>query len=46
MNIKEKAEKLLSTIEKTHQFDEVYISEVGPVMGTYTSQGAVLAAVL
>ena len=43
---KEKAEKLLSTIEKTHQFDEVYISEVGPVMGTYTSQGAVLAAVL
>ena len=43
---KETAEKLLSTIEKTHQFDEVYISEVGPVMGTYTSQGAVLAAVL
>ena len=43
---KEKAEKLLSTIEKTHQFDEAYISEVGPVMGTYTSQGAVLAAVL
>ena len=43
---KEKAEKLLSTIEKTHQFDEVYISEVGPVMGTYTSEGAVLGAVL
>ena len=42
----EKADKLLSIIEKTHKFDEIYISEVGPVMGTYTSQGAVLAAVL
>ena len=45
-NCPEKAHKLLSIIEKTHKFDEVYISEVGPVMGTYTSQGAVLAAVL
>lgn len=42
----EKADKLLSIIEKTHKFDEVYISEVGPAMGTYTAQGAVLAAVL
>ena len=42
----EKAHKLLSIIEKTHKFDEVYISEVGPVMGTYTSEGAVLGAVL
>ena len=45
-NCPEKADKLLSIIEKTHKFDEIYISEVGPVMGTYTSQGAVLAAVL
>ena len=45
-NCPEKAYKLLSIIEKTHKFDEVYISEVGPVMGTYTSEGAVLAAVL
>lgn len=45
-NCPEKAQKLLSIIEKTHKFDEVYISEVGPVMGTYTSQGAVLGAVL
>ena len=45
-NCPEKAHKLLSIIEKTHKFDEVYISEVGPVMGTYTSEGAVLAAVL
>lgn len=45
-NCSEKAHKLLSIIEKTHKFDEVYISEVGPVMGTYTSEGAVLGAVL
>ncbi|MGN1033103.1 MAG: DegV family protein [Intestinibacter sp.] len=45
-NCPEKAEKLLSIIEKTHKFDEIYISEVGPVMGVYTAQGAVLAAVL
>ena len=45
-NCQEKAHKLLSIIEKTHKFDEVYISEVGPVMGTYTSEGAVLGAVL
>ena len=45
-NCPEKAHKLLSILEKTHKFDEVYISEVGPVMGTYTSEGAVLGAVL
>ena len=45
-NCPEKAHKLLSIIEKTHKFDEVYISEVGTVMGTYTSEGAVLGAVL
>ena len=45
-NCPEKAHKLLSIIEKTNKFDEVYISEVGPVMGTYTSEGAVLGAVL
>lgn len=45
-NCPEKAHKLLSIIEKTHKFNEVYISEVGPVMGTYTSEGAVLGAVL
>ena len=45
-NCPEKAHKLLSIIEKTHKFDEVYISEVGPVKGTYTSEGAVLGAVL
>lgn len=45
-NCPEKATKLLDIIEKTHKFEEVYISEVGPAMGTYTSEGAVLAAVL
>lgn len=45
-NCPEKADKLLSIIEKTHHFNEVYISEVGPVMGTYTAEGAVLGAVL
>ncbi|WP_455544229.1 DegV family protein [Intestinibacter sp.] len=45
-NCPEKAQKLLSIIEKTHKFEEIYISEVGPVMGTYTSEGAVLGAVL
>ena len=45
-NCPEKAHKLLSIIEKTHKFDEVYISEVGPVLGTYTSEGAVVGAVL
>lgn len=45
-NCPEKVEKLLSIIEKTHKFEEIYISEVGPAMGTYTAEGAVLAAVL
>ena len=41
-NCPEKAHKLLSIIEKTHKFDEVYISEVGPVMGTYTDRKSVV----
>lgn len=45
-NCPEKAQKLLSIIQNTHNFEEIYISEVGPVMGTYTAEGAVLGAVL
>ncbi len=33
-------------LEKENQFKEVMISEVGPVMGTYTAKGAILVSVL
>ncbi|RDY24904.1 DegV family protein [Romboutsia maritimum] len=45
-NCKEKALKIKEMIEKQHEFKETIISEVGSVMGTYTSSGAILVSVL
>ena len=45
-NCLEKAEKIKEVILKKHSFEEVIISEIGSVMGTYTSEGAILVSVL
>ncbi len=45
-NCPEKAEKVREILEKDNQFKNVIISEVGPVMGTYTSKGAILVSIL
>ena len=45
-NCPEKAIKVREMLEKENQFKEVMISEVGPVMGTYTAKGAILVSVL
>lgn len=45
-NCLDKALKVRAMMEEKHQFDEVVISEVGSVMGTYTSEGAILVGVL
>ncbi len=45
-NCPEKAMKIKEVLEKYHDFKEVYVMEVGPSMGVYTSEGAVLAAVI
>ena len=45
-NCLEKALKVKESLQSIHQFDEVHIMEVGPSMGVYTSEGAILAAVL
>lgn len=45
-NCPEKALKVRAMMEEKHQFEDVVISEVGSVMGTYTSEGAILVAVL
>lgn len=45
-NCKEKAFKIKEMIEKQHEFKETIISEVGSVMGTYTSSGGILVSVL
>ena len=33
-------------ILKNHNFEEVMITEIGSVMGTYASEGAILVSVL
>lgn len=45
-NCLEKAEKAKEMILKNHSFEEVIITEIGSVMGTYTSEGAILVSVL
>lgn len=45
-NCKEKAEKIAKHIEENYEHKDIIISSIGPVMGTYTSEGAILIAVL
>ena len=45
-NCLDKALKVKEMMLKNHNFESVMISEVGSVMGTYTSNGAVLISVL
>ncbi|MGL6108384.1 DegV family protein [Romboutsia sp.] len=45
-NCPHKADKVRELLEKEHQFKKIIISEVGPVMGTYTSKGAILVSAL
>ncbi len=45
-NCLEKAIKVKELIEVNHKFKDVMISEVGSVMGTYTSKGAILVSIL
>lgn len=45
-NCPEKAMKIKEILESYHDFKEVYVMEVGPSMGVYTSEGAVLVAVI
>ena len=45
-NCPEKALKIKEVLENYHKFEEVHIMEVGPSMGVYTSEGAVLVAVI
>lgn len=45
-NCPEKALKVKEVLESTHNFEEVHIMEVGPSMGVYTAEGAILAVVL
>ena len=45
-NCLDKALKVKEMMLKNHNFESVMISEVGSVMGTYTSKGAVLISVL
>lgn len=45
-NCPEKAEKIKSLILKNNKFEEVMMCEIGSVMGTYTSEGAILVSVM
>lgn len=45
-NCPERAMKMKEVLENYHDFKEVYVMEVGPSMGVYTSEGAVLVAVI
>ena len=42
----DKAYKIKESLEKEYKFKDIIISEIGPVMGTYTSQGAILISSL
>ena len=41
-----RAMKIKEVLEDYHNFEEVHVMEVGPSMGVYTSEGAVLVAVI
>ncbi|WP_373598929.1 DegV family protein [Paraclostridium bifermentans] len=45
-NCEEKACKIAKHIEENYEHKDIIISSIGPVMGTYTSEGAILIAVL
>ena len=45
-NCPEKAEKIKQFIEENSKFKEILIAEIGPIMGTFTSEGAILVSVL
>ena len=45
-NCLDKAMKIKEVLEDYHDFKEVHVMEVGPSMGVYTSEGAVLVAVI
>ena len=45
-NCLEKALKVKEIMLEKHRFEDITISEVGSVMGTYTSKGAILISVL
>ncbi|MBC5995987.1 DegV family protein [Romboutsia ilealis] len=42
----EKALKIKESLETKYKFKDIIIAEIGPVMGTYTSQGAILVSSL
>ena len=45
-NCEDRALKIKETLESHYDFEEIHIMEVGPSMGVYTSEGAVLVAVI
>ena len=45
-NCLEKALKVKEMMLKNHNFESITISDIGSVMGTYTSKGAVLISIL
>ncbi|WP_042276049.1 DegV family protein [[Clostridium] dakarense] len=45
-NCPEKALKIKETVEANAEFKEVLIASIGPIMGTFTSEGAILVSVL
>lgn len=45
-NCIEKAMKIKEILEDYNNFEEIHVMEVGPSMGVYTSEGAILVAVI
>ncbi|GAA3655099.1 DegV family protein [Asaccharospora irregularis] len=45
-NCHEKALRIKKFIEEHYSFEEILISSIGPIMGTFTSEGAILVAVI
>ena len=45
-NCPERAEKITKFINDHYNFEKTMVASVGPVMGTYTSEGAILVAIL
>lgn len=45
-NSPDKAEKVKSMLISKYNFKDIIISEIGPAMGTYTAEGAILVSIL
>lgn len=45
-NCHEKADKIKAIIEENSNFKEILIASIGPIMGTFTAEGAILVSVL